>query len=282
MNFLLQPYPYDHKGRYLIINTLLIIGVGFCFDYFLIPFERDFKEHLFSYWVITLAHVLVAAGIYFLLFLILSQLVSEDEWRVYKEILSLALLLLFIGFGEFLIRDFIYDNPDDFTLYHLWEEVRHAFLSGGVVIAIVININYHRKRRANDRLASKITIESSNANFEHNLLEIKAGIPSDHFEIDPAKIICVKSDGNYLEFFVDEPSGVKKHLKRMTLQSAINQLKEETYIIKTHRAFLINIHYLANVQGNAQGFQLKLRNLDFIVPVSRSQIDYFNSVTAKA
>jgi hypothetical protein len=280
MNFLLQPYPFDHKGRYLIINTLLMIVVGFCFDYFLIPFERDFDEHLYSYWVITLAHVAVAASIYFVVMFIISVFVMEDEWKIYKEILSLAFLLLCIGIGEFLIREFIYDNPNDFAFFYLREEISHAYLSGSVIIAIVININYHRKRLANSKLAAKINLPVTEPVSIPQLLSIKAGIVSDNFEIDPTHIICVKSDGNYLEFFVNEKAGIKKHLKRMTLQSAMDQLRDFDTIIKTHRTFLINTHFMETVEGNAQGYQITLRHLDFKVPVSRSHLEHFNSLTA--
>jgi DNA-binding LytR/AlgR family response regulator len=109
-----------------------------------------------------------------------------------------------------------------------------------------------------------------------NELLLKAGIVSDNFEINPSHIICIKSDGNYLEFFVKDNDGFKKHLKRMTLQSAIDQLRSELYIVKTHRAFLVNTQHLKNVEGNAQGYQLTLYHLDFKVPVSRTHLNSFN------
>ena len=57
--------------------------------------------------------------------------VKEDtHWNLGKEILHISIILFLIGIADFLIRDVIYTNPNNWSLRYLWEEVRNTFLVG--------------------------------------------------------------------------------------------------------------------------------------------------------
>lgn len=278
MEFLKEPYPYLHKGRDLVRTTGLIIILGFLFEYLLEPFERTPSEHLFSYWIICMIHAGLAAAIYFVYYLAITPFVNEDDWKVSKEIRALAVLIFFIGTGEFLVREVIYDNPYNVSWRYFFEEVRNAYLVGSVLLFIIIVLNYNRYNRRNQARASSLDTTQVQSSTDSKSVEMQASIASDHFTLVPSEVLCIRSDGNYLEFFLQDDAGSKKVLKRLTLQSASEQLSEFPFIVKTHRAFLVNIHQLQNVTGNAQGYQLAIKDLDFAVPVSRAHIQAFDEV----
>jgi DNA-binding LytR/AlgR family response regulator len=61
----------------------------------------------------------------------------------------------------------------------------------------------------------------------------------------------------------------------MTLKEFENQLNAPSHIIKTHRSYLVNLHHVSDIKGNAQGYQLYLKQHPEPIPVSRGMIPLF-------
>ncbi len=274
MDFLKQPYPYFHKGKQLMINVLLIFVLVFFFEYFLQPFERTPAEYRQPFWVIALVHATNPAVVYLLFFWLSSRFVNEDDWKLYKEAGLIAIFFFLAGSGSFAVREIIYDNPNNVSWRYFFEEVRNAYLVGSVLMFMIISINFQRLRKKNERMARQMVLTREEMQ-NHPKIQINANVEADHFELAPTDVLCIKSDGNYLEFFLKDQEPVRL-IKRLTLQSAAEQLAEFNFIIKTHRAFLVNVNQVEEVAGNAQGYQLKVRHLDFPIPVSRSHIKAFD------
>ncbi len=273
--FINQPYPFFHKGKELIKISLLIFTIGLLFEYFIIPFERNPEEHRFNYFIISVFHVGTATSLYFLYFLIVSNFINEEDWKVYKEIIAIFFLLGLIGIGEWLIRGIIYNNENNYDIGVLLEEVIHAYLSGSIVLILVFTFIFNVLKPKNIQIANQIKLENKQPQVLSSK-EIIAQIPSDNFTLQPSSLICAKADGNYVEFYMLNGANIKKEVKRITLANTFNQLKEFTFFQKTHRAFMINLNYVEEVNGNAQGYQLKMKHLNFTVPVSRNQLHEFN------
>lgn len=278
MTFLKQPYPFFHQGKNLLTIAILILTFAFFFEFLLEPFNVVRSEHYFSYWIISLLHSVNAAFIYILFSLAASQIINEEDWKIYKEISFFMILFFLIGSGQYFLREIIYDNPFNTSLRYLVEEIKNTYLVGTIILFIisVINLNFLTKR--NRQRAEKITVPKKETESNADTVQIKAQLISDHFVFHPADLLCIKSDGNYLEFFLKNGSQPTKKIKRMTLKSAEDQLSEFPFIIKTHRAWLVNIQQVEKVSGNAQGYQLDVKTLAFQVPVSRSHIESFDRV----
>lgn len=278
MDFLTQPYPYFHKSKTLLRNGLLVFILAYFFEYLFEPFNVNRDEHNFDYWVIVLVHTGNGVSIYLTYFFLLSFFVNEDDWKIYKEAIALLVLLLCIGVGTYLWREFIYDNQYNRSLKYFVEEIRNTILVGTIILSAITAINFRILNRQNQAKASQLVPEISEDKPSDQMVEIKANITSDHFQLNPSEVLCIRSDGNYLEFFLQHEGESKKLLKRLTLQSASEQLSDFPFIVKTHRAFLVNIHHLTEVKGNAQGYQLSMKDLEFTVPVSRAHVKNFNAV----
>jgi DNA-binding LytR/AlgR family response regulator len=279
LKFFIQPYPFYHQSKSLWRTTLLIFVIGFLFEYFLIPFQRTPEEHKFSYAIISLFHVGVAAIIYNIFFLVIGQFINEDDWQVFKEIIAVAILLLLIGIGEWAIRDLIYDNPHNREFEILLEEVWHAYLSGSVIFALVLSINVNWLTSKHQQQAKTLDVPHQSQKMK---VMIKAQINSDNFELSTDQLICAKAEGNYVEFYCWQIEHIHKQVKRISLSSLNEQLVDVPYLVKTHRTYLVNLNYLKKITGNAQGYQLTLQHLDFQVPVSRSHLQKFNKQMSRS
>lgn len=89
------------------------------------------------------------------------------------------------------------------------------------------------------------------------------------FSIIPSSIIYVESVGNYSNvYFIDN-----EQISSRTLRSTIKQLKEElrdySFIVQCHRAFLVNLMYVESLEGTNNRFFINLFSFDKKIPLSR-------------
>lgn len=98
--------------------------------------------------------------------------------------------------------------------------------------------------------------------------------------IDINNLIFAKAEGNYVEIYLKEDK-VNRVVKRTTMKDLESSLSSFTNIVKTHRSYLVNLFYVDQVDGNAQGYKLLLKDYDEPIPVSRNMIEKFNHSMAQ-
>ncbi len=269
--FLNQPYPFYFEGKTFYTLLVLVFLMSFGFNYFFEPFNVYVPEHKMDYFFISLVHALVTIVVFFILFLglkLLPELV--EKWNVCKEILFLSSFLFLVGIGQFLIRDLIYDNPNNWSWSYLLEELRNTFLVGILFVAILVPSNFNHLYRKNQNRAKKlypITKKPENANI-HIVTDVKG----DDFNLDLTHFLYAKADRNYAEIFLRTKDGIDKKLKRISIKNLESQLQPYGNISRTHRSYIVNLNHIGKIAGNAQGYKLSLKTSGSTVPVSRSYI----------
>jgi|GEM_PF-825850 len=120
---------------------------------------------------------------------------------------------------------------------------------------------------------------------EEKQITIKTDNVGESIKLQQNQIICFEANDNYTAIYYLVNNKVKKELYRITLKKLEVQLFEFKEIIRCHKSYIINISHLDKISGNAQGFKMHLRNLDFEIPVSRSFprqiIDNLREITLK-
>lgn len=245
----------------LFIMTLLF---GYLFE----PFEISVSEHRINYFLICFIHALTPVVVLILFSLFKIPASITDEWTIKKELLLIILFLLSIGVIQFCIRDILYINANNWSWNYFFEEIRNTFLIGSLFIFILMPINFQRLNKRNIQAA--IALNSLNVN-KGSIKEIYISNAKFDFEIE--NMLFAKAEGNYVELYFRNGS---KKLRRTTIKKLESDLKLAPFVIKTHRSYLVNIHYIRNVSGNAQGYKLKLKDYSETVPVSRNMISAFN------
>ncbi len=277
LSFLSQLYPFYYKGKILWLVAGLLFFMTLFFEYVFEPFEVYIPEHKMDHFWISCIH----ASTNVILIGILSRFKitkkTEENWNIRKEILLIALYLLLVGIIQFLIRDIVYNNPGNWSWRYLFEERRNAFLIGTLFFIILISLNFNRLKTSNSKNAG--TFNLSQNIFKPNInsiVFIKTQLKSDEFNLDINNFLFAKAAGNYVELCLKDETIINV-LKRITLKELESILKPYPNIIKTHRSYLVNLHFINKVVGNAQGYKLQLKNYDGNIPVSRNMIENFNS-----
>ena len=204
----------------------------------------------------------------------------EERWTVGKEILSTLLLCVLITLGNWCYTAGVFGLELNLRLLAvclLWMVVIGPF---PIVLFVMWNRNLqlsHNLQEAvamNARLAERVQAEAvseprSAAARGEVLLE---GGTRESLALDPARLLYAESEGNYVRLrYLDAGSGkTAVKLLRLTLKQAEDAFLDYPYIIRCHRAYLVNLHQVAQVSGNAQGYRLHLEGCGTEVPVSRS------------
>lgn len=264
-----EEYPFLYQGKSLWSIIGLLFGMTLFFGYFFEPFEVYVPEHKMNYFLICFIHALTPVVVLLFFFFFKLSPVIKDKWIIKNEIILIILFLLVVGVLQFLIRDLIYENPNNWSWNYLLEEIRNTFLVGSLFIFILMPLNFNRLNKKNSNNAIRINLLK---NKKDRLKEIKVQNTEVDFEIKD--MLFAKAAGNYVELYFKNK---KKTLKRITIKKLEFLLNKEKSILKTHRSYLVNLNYIDTVSGNAQGYKLKLNNYSEKIPVSRNMISIFNS-----
>ncbi|EZH73007.1 hypothetical protein ATO12_18495 [Aquimarina atlantica] len=275
--YLEEPYPYYYGNQKKLILILVLISfLSFIFSYFFDPFVVNISEHRIDYIWILVIHSFIPLPIAYFYFSYLNWKSKGYSWTLGKEILNLSIILLIIGIVDFLIRDIIYLNSDNWSLRYLWEEIRNTFLVGVLLLAIVLPINLERLIKKHSSDLKKLSIKPKERLIKDSTIRITSRVSNDHFEIKAEHFLFAKVESNYTEIFTISPNGFEKELIRITLKELESQLQSFSFIYKTHRSYLVNINHIKSFSGNAQGYLVNLKNYKSSIPVSRSRIKGFN------
>lgn len=275
-----QAYPFyyeDLKKVFLLLCCLAI--VSFLFTYLFEPFTiNEAEQKISSLWIVIL-HAFIPVPIAMGYLFLLNKIVKNtNRWTLEKEFFHLSFILILIGFADFLLRDFIYKNPDNWSFRYLWEEIRNTFLVGSLLLIIILPLNIERLLYRHLRFLKKLPIHPSTATT-NNSVTIITSIVGEQFELKMEVFLFAKIESNYIEIVCSTTNGFKKFIKRMTLKEFEEQLSAFPYVFKTHRSYLVNLKTIESISGNAQGYTLHLKNYsETTIPVSRSTIQEFNRI----
>lgn len=117
-----------------------------------------------------------------------------------------------------------------------------------------------RSRLPKDNIIDKIILHGDNR---------------DSLVVNPQDIVYVESIANYLNIVYFNDSDLCNKRLRSSLRDVEEALEAFPFMVRTHRAFLVNIHFITQVTGNSAGMKISLFSCGKVLPVSRSNIGEF-------
>lgn len=93
--------------------------------------------------------------------------------------------------------------------------------------------------------------------------------------VNPHDIVYVESIANYLNIVYFNDAELCNKRLRSSLRDVEEALEAFPFMVRAHRAFLVNIHFITELTGNSAGMKASLFSCDKVIPVSRSNIGDF-------
>ncbi len=266
-----EPYPFSRGFINELFSALRVVTLLSLLLFVIRPFGLEELS-----WYISFAFGLTALLAFlfnsFCTHVIFPVWISPNHWTVAKEIARTLYFLVVIA-----ISLFMFANSVLFFDLNIWLFAKFLFYT--VIIAIIpISVrvvllkNQILKARLleadalNHDLSQKSDVPEK---VELKKIRIKSNVVNETFETTLEDLLYLAASQNYIYIVEQNHNGPKKHLFRISLVNALEQIRSDS-VIRCHRSYAVNINKVEKVSGNAHGLKLKLKNSQELVPVSRS------------
>jgi len=252
-----------------LILTLFLFGFAFLYK----PFEFDHNtrfNYFLSLFLFSLGGSLSFLGLISLFKVLLPSFFDRNNWTILKELNAIVISLIIIGVTIFALGYFINIKTPPVTISGILDAIKMVTLIGIIpfVIFTVKNIG--------NPYISTYDVIGDHALTSKSIIEIQSAL-KEKLQISIEDLIYIASNGNYVDFYLFEKDKIIRKTLRNSLNDIEKQLIDFPFCIRTHRAFMVNMHFISDKKGNAQGYRLRLKNTDEEIPVSRKKLSEFNT-----
>ena len=110
------------------------------------------------------------------------------------------------------------------------------------------------------------------------LVQIGSRLKKEELSFYPSQFVFAESEGNYVVFHLNSDDKIRKVMIRNSITEIEQQLSPVAFIMRTHRAYIVNVKKVRSRNGNSLGYHLKLYGSDVEIPVSRQNTQAFNQL----
>lgn len=283
--FLKQPFPFDPDLRR---KWKFILGIGVFISAFVWISGMAAREGVYNPLIIAgfgIITSLILAFNWLLLPLIVPRFFLEENWYVGKEIALQIWILFLIGFGNLL-----YANWGGYYPINLQTFVRAQVTTVLVgIFPITFTVLLRQNRLLKKYAAAAFELDRSIrspgfAKQSEDVLSRTVYLSSesgrDRVQIRLGSLLYFRSVDNYVEVFWEDEQAVSKMLLRGSLKRIEEELKSYPPVFRCHRSYMVNILNIDRITGNSQGYRLKIKGSEKLIPVSRRYSREFRRMIA--
>jgi hypothetical protein len=206
---------------------------------------------------------------------------NTKDWTIFKEFLSVFLVLFVLGIAIYLLGFFIETSAQRWNISTFLNSFKGAFLTGIIPLFFFTAINYpYLFSESIDLNIGNVAITGQENQPSEDLIQISSQLKKEDLSFYPSQFLYAESDGNYVVFYLSINSLVKKEIIRNSINSIEKQLSGIPYFLRIHRAFIVNLKKVRSKQGNTLGYMIKLSETEIKIPVSRNNTKDFNKLSA--
>jgi len=283
--FLAQPLPAPETTRRTFLTSL---GAGVFIGVFLVVFQ-PFGAYTWQ----SPLKIPVLAGYGAVTFVVLwfngyaltrlfPDFFREERWTVGREIILIGFHIVSIGVANYGYGGLVFGGfaRGRFEVTHLVFMILATGLIGLFPATGITAFKYlrHLSRYAQPPQPAPLT-PIQQADDARQVIELVAENGKDRLTLPLADVFYLESADNYSEIVFAKAGTVKKELLRGSLSRFEAQVPPGV-VVRCHRSYLVNLHRVRRVSGNAQGYKLHLEGLETPVPVARAYSEVVKSLRA--
>ena len=203
---------------------------------------------------------------------------DENEWTILKEIFSIVFVLLGMGIAIY-FAGFLIEAPSQ--RWNLATFVNSCFISfmlGIPPLAFFTVINYRHLVVTETTQNFNRPGGQSPAEPTEKLLNITSQLKKETLQFYPSQLIYAESSGNYVIFYLKKEGQVQQKMIRNSISNIEQQLSGIPFLMRVHRAFIVNVKEIVFKKGNSLGYRIKLNGIETAIPVSRQHTKDFEQL----
>jgi len=178
---------------------------------------------------------------------------------------SAGFALLFIA--AILLR--LFSAATDYTFLNAFADV-FMYSVPFLFIALLVSERVLLKRYLAKAGQINTELDSIEQKPALEMIQLDFDAKDDDLAVPLKDLLVFEASDNYVSVFYRKNDKIEKVLRRGSLKMVEDQLGKHELIQRCHKSFIVNISNVEKVSGNAQGYKLHFRDLEFSIPVSRS------------
>lgn len=288
LTLLRSPYPLLMKRwKSVLIPSCIVFFILSMFQPFGISQMGEHKMWvLLGYAVVSALALSVTIYVFPTLF---PRYHREKNWTFGKELLATFSACLLIAIGNWLYTSYIFGwyilSWDGFWLSLIWVAIlapipivffmmwdRNLQLSRNLKEAMELNLVLSKRNQTKEEVKKAEADEKadgSEVEGGESCYLVFSGGAKDVMKVDADTLLYIEAEGNYICITYRNVGKLQQKLLRGTMKQAEEATAACPYILRCHRAFLVNVRAVVKVDGNSQGYRLRLEDCKEEVPVSR-------------
>lgn len=278
LTYLKRPASYNTQPWVVVIVATLLVCflLGFFQPFGVAGFSTKVKLLVVSGF--TLVTALATSIIGYLFPYLFKRFYHPSTWTIGKSLINNILIILLIALGnsifDWSIGHRLNSTFGSILLSYLLVTLLIGFIPALVSTFIIQNNalkkNLHDAIIINNQLSQRLQSKMNINHIETDIIELH-GETKETISLYPDNILYLESFGNYVKVNYLSDNVLKQKQIRTTITRIAESLQDYPYIVRCHRAYMVNVLHIINVEGNSQGLQLSLQylNLKEGIPVSR-------------
>lgn len=267
-NFLRRPHPFIFNKSSILLPgaiTFLIIAL-------LAPLNFQTLDLSYRIGFAILFGIIASASVWIIVSLIIKIYPDyEEKWTLGKEIQLIFTVIFVIALFVFFL--FLGFDLSDVKVYSLFQTIliNTLIISFFPVVVLVLFEQYNHQKKQWKHAQNLTQLLTARNQSKNEMIQFTSEVGKVELQLKADEIRYLKSDGNYVEVFYHDKS-IKKVLLRNRLKTVFDSLPQ-THFFHCHKSYIVNKNAIIKVEGNARNFELYLRGVEQIIPVSRAKSD---------
>ncbi|MDQ3050233.1 MAG: LytTR family transcriptional regulator [Bacteroidota bacterium] len=269
-----ESFPLEENQRIMFLQSIIISAVVvvmlFLFQPFgladvTLPLVKMVPVYI-GYGLVTMFSILIADRLVRPAF---PSFFDDQLWTVSKHIGWTVFTIMMVGLGNLFysrLLGFTGISGTSLLTFQLYTFAVSIFPVTVITLLRRIRLlskNLKVVNSINQSLVKPVTETATDSTLVFNSDNGK-----DSIRLQADQFLYAESSDNYTDIVYIENSIVRRALIRSSLKR-IEEMNAATYVIRVHRAFLVNMLKVKKVTGNSQGYRLIFDNLDETIPVAR-------------
>lgn len=203
---------------------------------------------------------------------------DEQQWTLGKELLGTLGACLLIAIGNWFYTAWLFGGNilswRGLFISLIWVAILAPF---PIVFFLMWNHNLQLARNLKEATEINFALAEAGDEADEDVSKVEKPVPlvfsggaKEMLEVLANALLYVEAEGNYVRVTYRVEDKVLQRVLRATMKQAEEVVAACPFIIRCHRAFLVNVRTVVKVDGNSQGYRLRLEGCKDEVPVSRA------------
>lgn len=225
--------------------------------------------------------LLVSAGVFIMAVMIkrMNCFSIHEGWTVYKELLSIVIILACIGFSAYFAGFIMENHSSRWNLTTFGDSFFRSVMIGIIPVLFPSLLNIRFAFSPEIFQEYQIKRQDTQKEATEAVIHIKSKAKKEELNFMTSEFVYAESEGNYVVFHLIKQEITVEVIIRNSISEIEKQLAVIPYFMRTHRAFIVNLEKVISKNGNSLGYQLQLKGSNTIIPVSRQNTQKFDEFT---